>query len=168
MKDVIKKSTTQLQKGFTIIEVMIVLAIAGLILVVVLIAVPQLQSNQRDSTRQSVVSRVATELGSYSGNNNGAYPFTNDASLDDFVGRYITDEVDIANPSTGNQYDLVFSGTGSTGDIQQPTADQILVHRGASCDGEFASGSVSTGNIREFALRVALEAGDVYYCVDNN
>lgn len=70
----LRKLINKKQEGFTIIEVMIVLAIAGLILVVVLIAIPQLQRNQRNQSRQSVASRIATEINNYAGNNNGKIP----------------------------------------------------------------------------------------------
>jgi prepilin-type N-terminal cleavage/methylation domain-containing protein len=40
-------------EGFTIIEVMIVLAIAGLIMLVVFLAVPALQRNSRNTQRNN-------------------------------------------------------------------------------------------------------------------
>ena len=46
-------------KGFTIIEVLIVLAIAGLIMLIVFLAVPALQRNQRNNARNSDASRIA-------------------------------------------------------------------------------------------------------------
>ena len=61
--------------GFTIIEVMVVLAIAGLILAIILIAVPQLQRNARDNGRQNTMLRVRGEIETYSSNNSGTYPF---------------------------------------------------------------------------------------------
>lgn len=70
LRNLLKKT----QEGFTIIEVMIVLAIAGLILVVVLIAVPQLQKNQRNQARQSLASRIVTEINNFTGNNAGLPP----------------------------------------------------------------------------------------------
>src|SRR5258708_6206634 len=92
MKDLIKKTN----RGFTIIEVMIVLAIAGLIMVIVFIAVPQLQRNQRDNARQSIANRVKAELETYAGNNQGQYPFgvaacgvSPTGNICDFVNRYI-------------------------------------------------------------------------------
>jgi len=68
LKRYLKKS----QKGFTIIEVMIVLAIAGLIMVVVLIAIPQLQRNQRNSARTADATRLGTSIQNWITNNNGA------------------------------------------------------------------------------------------------
>ena len=53
-----KKTTT----GFTIIEVVLVLAIAGLIFLMVFLALPALQRQQRDTQRRSDASRVATNL----------------------------------------------------------------------------------------------------------
>lgn len=149
--------------GFTIIEVLIVLAVAGLIMAIVLVAIPQLQRNQRDTARRNVVDRVITELGNYAGNNNGDYPFTDNTEMTDFVDRYITNEVDISNPSTGNQYTLE-RRTVTTGN---PTADQLFIIPGGTCNGEAAAGTYSA-NAREFAIRVQLEAGDIYYCADNN
>lgn len=43
--------------GFTIIEVVLVLAIAGLIFLMIFIALPSLQRSQRDQTRKNDVSR---------------------------------------------------------------------------------------------------------------
>jgi prepilin-type N-terminal cleavage/methylation domain-containing protein len=119
MKDLLK---TKRAEGFTIIEVMIVLAIAGLIMVIVFIAVPQLQRNQRDNARQNIANRVKAEIETYAGNNQGLYPFgavnagaggsVNNANAvacgatvtgcwDNFVGSYITNKVKVDDPSTG-------------------------------------------------------------------
>ena len=51
--------------GFTIIEVALVLAIAGLIFLVVFLALPALQRSQRDSARKQDVARVVTALQQY-------------------------------------------------------------------------------------------------------
>jgi prepilin-type N-terminal cleavage/methylation domain-containing protein len=78
--------------GFTIIEVMIVLAIAGLILAVVLVAIPQLQKNQRNEARRSVLARISAEVNNYIGNNEGAVPTNGSgdrAFTDGFLERYI-------------------------------------------------------------------------------
>ena len=58
-----KLSTTK--KGFTIIEVVLVLAIAGLIFLMVFVALPALQRNQRDTQRRSDVGRLVTAVTSY-------------------------------------------------------------------------------------------------------
>lgn len=61
-------------KGFTLIEVVIVLAIAALIILVVLQAVAAAQKGQRDSARKQEAARVSSFLTQYSSNNAGKYP----------------------------------------------------------------------------------------------
>ncbi|MCY4088787.1 MAG: type II secretion system protein [Candidatus Saccharibacteria bacterium] len=62
------------QQGFTIVEVMIVLAIAGLILAVVFVAVPALQRNQRDNARRNDAAYIRTQLNQMVANNGNRIP----------------------------------------------------------------------------------------------
>ena len=61
-------------KGFTIIEVLIVLAIAGLILLVVFLAVPALQRNSRNTQVRNAASSIAGAGAEFIANNNGKVP----------------------------------------------------------------------------------------------
>jgi len=61
-------------EGFTIIEVMIVLAIAGLILLIVFLAVPALQRNSRNTTAKNDAAAVAAAINEFQSNNDGALP----------------------------------------------------------------------------------------------
>ena len=70
MKMNIKKQS----EGFTIIEVLIVLAIAGLIMLIVFLAVPALQRSSRNTARKNDVGRVGAALNSYISNHNGSVP----------------------------------------------------------------------------------------------
>ena len=56
------------KEGFTIIEVVLVLAIAGLIFLMVFVALPALQRSQRDTQRRNDMSRVDTSLVQYQTN----------------------------------------------------------------------------------------------------
>ncbi len=67
----LKKSNN---KGFTIIEVMIVLAIAGLIILIVLLAVPALQRNGRNTAIKNDASAITAGIAEYASNNDGALP----------------------------------------------------------------------------------------------
>jgi prepilin-type N-terminal cleavage/methylation domain-containing protein len=58
--------------GFTIIEVALVLAIAGLIFLVVFLALPALQNSQKDTARKQDVGRVVSALQSYMADNQGS------------------------------------------------------------------------------------------------
>lgn len=68
------RSLSANKKGFTLIEVVIVLAIAGLIFVVVFLAVQGAQRGRRDSERQAAAGRLIAAVDQYSSNNNGALP----------------------------------------------------------------------------------------------
>ncbi len=61
----------QKKDGFTIIEVVLVLAIAGLIFLMVFIAWPALQRSQRDTQRRNDYSMLSTAVSSYISNNGG-------------------------------------------------------------------------------------------------
>ena len=63
-------------KGFTIIEVLIVLAIAGLILLVVFLAVPALQRNSRNTQIRSAANNVAGAVNEFVTINGGKLPTT--------------------------------------------------------------------------------------------
>ena len=74
------------QDGFTIIEVLIVLAIAGLIMLVVFLAIPALQRNSHNTQRKNDVSALIGAMQEYENNNGGKLPavptdITNNAKL---------------------------------------------------------------------------------------
>ena len=58
-------------RGFTIIEVALVLAIAGLIFLVVFLALPALQNSQRDTAKRQAVGQAVAALQSYESDNGG-------------------------------------------------------------------------------------------------
>lgn len=61
--------------AFTIIEVVLVLAIAGLIFLMVFIALPALQRNQRDTQRKNDMVRLKDAIERYKANNKGKLPW---------------------------------------------------------------------------------------------
>ncbi len=62
------------QRGFTLIEIVIVMAIAALMILVVFQGVTGAQKSQRDSTRKQEAGRIQSMLETYASNNNGVYP----------------------------------------------------------------------------------------------
>ena len=62
--------------GFTIIEVALVLAIAGLIFLVVFLALPALQNSQKDTAARQMVGQIASSVRNYQADNGGAMPVT--------------------------------------------------------------------------------------------
>jgi len=90
------------EKGFTLIEIVLVLAIAGLLLVIVFLAVSGAQKSRRDTQRKTDLGRVAATLENYASNNNGAYPASQAAFNTAFTGSYaITNGTD---PLSGTDY----------------------------------------------------------------
>ncbi len=63
-------------QGFTIIEVLIVLVIAGLIMLIVFLAVPALQRNSRNTQRKTEASRILSGASEWRTNNANAWPAT--------------------------------------------------------------------------------------------
>ena len=61
-------------KGFTIVEVLIVLAIAGVILATILLAVPALQRNSRNANAKQAATQVIADITDATSANNGAVP----------------------------------------------------------------------------------------------
>jgi prepilin-type N-terminal cleavage/methylation domain-containing protein len=62
------------RKGFTIIEVLIVLAIAALIMLIVFLAVPALQRNNRNTQRNNDIAGILGGMSEFVNNNNGQLP----------------------------------------------------------------------------------------------
>lgn len=60
--------------GFTLIEVVLVLAIGGLIFLMAFLAFAQASKNRRDTQRRADLGTFISELQNYAGDNNGVYP----------------------------------------------------------------------------------------------
>ena len=97
------------KNGFTIIEVVLVLAIAGLIFLMVFIALPQLQRAQRDTQRRNDVARVMTALTQYQTNNKGKMPISANSN-GDFSNCAVSTARNI-KPNVANTYSNRGSGT---------------------------------------------------------
>ena len=61
------------ESGFTIIEILITMSIAGLIMVVVFIAIPQLQRNARNEARKRDVARLMASVRECVAHNRGRF-----------------------------------------------------------------------------------------------
>lgn len=70
------KKLKKQNSGFTIIEVLIVLTIAGVILLIVFIAVPAMQRNSRNTQRRNDVANYASAVSEWASNNGGVLPST--------------------------------------------------------------------------------------------
>lgn len=104
------------RKAFTIIEVVLVLAIAGLIFLMVFIALPALQRSQRNTRRRQDLARIATAVNDYqSSNSRLPFPWTTNPEKinyvdSKFVSRYIDENCKFRNAS--NNSSVHYDGTG--------------------------------------------------------
>ena len=167
------------KEGFTIIEVSLVLAIAGIILTMAFIALPALQRQSRDAQRKTDASKFITALKEYQRNNRGALPAKGTENegvykADDwstFYADYLGSS--ISNPS-GGSYSFVVLGdkngswpVGYTYEkVKAGTSSSNVdwyVYLSATCEnGE----PKKSNNARNIAMLVKLETGDVY-CINN-
>lgn len=147
--------STHKQKGFTIIEVVLVLAIAGLIFLMVFIALPALQRSQRDTQRRNDLSRAQTAVNSYRSNNRNALPANIAAYNSAIIGNYLKAQGDkFEDPSRGDYVFAAGLGAGNFPSYEDDSA-KIYVEVKSKCDGE----NVVPAGDRSVALRMALEGG---------
>lgn len=147
----------QKTKGFTIIEVVLVLAIAGLIFLMVFIALPALQRSQRDNDRKKDVSAVLAAVNSYEANNNGAFP--NTSQLQSYVSGLSSSTV-IGNVTVGT--------AGATSVIA--TDGSITVIQKMKCSSvSGATATLVSGTTRQYAAVTLLEVNGTpqAFCLNN-
>jgi len=155
----------QQKKGFTIIEVVLVLAIAGLIFLMVFIALPALQRTQRDSQRKNDIGRVQTAITSYQSNNRNSLPGADSNSWNAFANSYLRVGGDTFEDPSFGSYTFAYKASSSDGVPSTPisTNGEIWAVGNSTCDGESVSAATGT---RKVAIVVKLEGGGVY-CVNN-
>jgi len=141
------------EAGFTIIEVMIVLAIAGLILLVVFLAVPALQRNARNTQRREDAGNLLSAVSEYEANNNSAIPGVqanlgsgSTATLGTGAG-INTVSVNLGYYDASNVSVVAYAASITT------TTDTIKIVTGATCSGN----AYASGNARSVAIIYTLE-----------
>ncbi|HSX32101.1 MAG TPA: type II secretion system protein [Candidatus Saccharimonadales bacterium] len=122
------------RSGFTIIEVLIVLAIAGLILLIIFVAVPAVNRNQRNNSRTQTVRLISGTLEEFN-QTYGSYPSTV-SQINQFKAM---------NPEISKLYVInVRTGAGSHSDY--PPMDTIYVEYGHWCN-KYGNGDIDTDAI---------------------
>ena len=167
------------RSGFTIIEVVLVLAIAGLIFLMVFIALPALQRSQRDTQRRDDMARLVTAITQYQTNNNNRLPNASgdlavtclDGACDEnFVDNYLGGTEEFSDPLTTAGYSITFHRFTGTDDGEavntfedgENDGYRMMVYTQANCDGERA---VASDSMNDYAVVYKLE-GSGTACVD--
>lgn len=145
------------ERGFTIIEVVLVLAIAALIFLMVFVALPALQRSQRDTARKNDVDTIAAAAQQVASNNKNDMSKVTVANIKNYLGTSLSN-IDVANITKG-----------STGAKVNPGLDKAVFVTGAKCgDVDGQSVTVSAGPSKSIVVVTSLEAGGastVPYCV---
>lgn len=160
------------RRGFTIIEVVLVLAIAGLIFLMVLTALPALKRNQRDQARKTFQSKVSSAVTTYQSNRRNSLPATGKDFASYFDGVAATNQQSVdttpspvtATPNDGyadNQYIVRVTAFTSPFTTVART-DVVHVVTGAKCNTTGDSAVLGTG--RQAAILMEMENGDSVVC----
>ena len=164
------------KSGFTIIEVSLVLAIGGLILMMVFIALPSLQRGQRDAQRREDIISLIENIKKYQQNNRGALPsgesgeFTRNntpgaTGWQDLLNNYLGEN--FKNPN-GAPYILKITDSASylnnTTEYNNILMDnnKILIVKQATCSGNNNGNKVERANPRKLAALYELEVGGTF------
>ena len=177
----VKLNYSKNNKGFTIIEVVLVLAIAGLIFLMVFLALPALQRSQRDIQRKRQADMIIAALNNYTSNNRnrngilglwGHCTSKSDAAnvICALVDKGYLKEEEMLDPSTGQLYELDHSasGGGLYTNYENIEPGYYGVDSGY-CNGSIPTDSAGMGSGVEksnFVFVIGLEGGG-HYCVSN-
>jgi prepilin-type N-terminal cleavage/methylation domain-containing protein len=156
-------TNTKDQKGFTIIEVVLVLAIAALIFLMVFVAYPALSRGQRDAQRKNDMSRAQTAITNATSSNRGKVPTLDNSFKETYL---LTDGDDFSDPS-GKEYvfteidDANLTTEQSKSAASNPAETTVAVYYtvGGVCDVD-GTVKVNQGD-RKVALRIPLEGGGI-------
>lgn len=150
------KYKTKREEGFTIIEVLIVLAIAGLIILIVFLAVPALQRNSRNTQRKNDVQALLGSINEYAANHNGSN-VTSLAEAKEGVKTSFYQDADI---------DSVFGGSTANTAITTPNNSKLYLRVGAKCNATNDNVGGTGASSRSVAIVYSLEksGGSITTC----
>ncbi|MBR2726032.1 type II secretion system protein [Candidatus Saccharibacteria bacterium] len=172
--------TGKYKKGFTIIEVVLVLAVAGLIFLMVFVALPALQRNQRDTQRRQDYGDLSSAISGYMASNGklpsksttlAANKYINEKGEDPNKNEYVITVCEATGSSNAkcgkSDTDVNFAVkegdpkvTGETG-----KGNQVYVVTRADCSGTNANSSAAPKYVnsgRAFAIYGYMESTGTY------
>lgn len=151
-------------KGFTIIEVLIVLAIAGLIMVVVFLAVPALNRNSHNSQYKTEASNL---MGAYQEVSNNKAGAALTASGNDVTNSDALAVETAANVKTLKDVSIVTATTSAPS--PEPIVGAGVFVTGAKCSAANSNATTLTGATSRsvsFVYSIEAASGSTYQCID--
>ena len=174
---------TNSQKGFTIIEVVITIAIGAAVMALVLNAVAGARRSQRNNARSSDISQLAGGINQYIANNNKLPDNFTDINQLVKLGHYTSAEINaigswkatVAPASHGDFEWVAEYKTASATGLKMSTlgvintADNVVIAQKAKCGTSLATpvpNTLGDGGIREMAIAYFLEGQDTMNCIE--
>ncbi len=166
--------------GFTIIETLIVLALAGIILLILFLSIPALNRTHRNYNRKNAVNYVAGELDSYY-DIFGTYPLSGTGPANDKRTSFVNG---LKNGGPTKFYDLRYTDNHSSHEYPYDTGapedalDEISIEPGHKCNRSSGVGPGDTdypleaanggdADFKAYVIWTQLENAPIY-CVDNS
>lgn len=144
------KKNSNKQGGFTLIEVVLVLAIGALIILMALLAFGGASRSRRDTARKAAVGNLSSALEQYASNNNGNYPT---AATTPSYTTFIAGYPNIKDPGTNDAPEI--------GDAVITAG--IQYSPGKKCNGT----ALAAGSAGNYAILYVQESGNTRVCQDN-
>ena len=176
------KNNIKSKKGFTIIEVVLVLAIAGLIFLMVFLALPAMQRSRKDTQRRDQLSDLVAQITQYQANNRNRLPncesdtgcavnvkdndgkisFDESTGVDldsssswaGFYKNYLITDGDVFEDPNGNPYELEIKPCGKTsGDCTTQRYNAEFYNQGTTTTSEGGS-TTTTGAGQNYKILI--------------
>jgi prepilin-type N-terminal cleavage/methylation domain-containing protein len=157
-----RKKSPAGESGFTIIETLIVLAIAGIILMIVFEAIPALQRSSRNGQRKTDVTAVLEAVSHYELNHSGNIPDSGSNFLQFSKLTYYNRTEAYGSDPSGGGIGVYVSAPGVPDHVDPLNSIEVVrVYNYQKCDRDVTGGSTSKGaGYSDIVALFALEGGN--------
>jgi prepilin-type N-terminal cleavage/methylation domain-containing protein len=146
------KRLSKKEQGFTLIEIVIVLAIAAAIMLLVFLAVSGAQKTKRDTATKSAAGQLSAQIENYLSNNGGTLA-VNTALGGNYIG----------NIKSGQGVAPAPTAVGAQATLAAP----IIYSGTAKCTTPNAAGNIIAGTSAQYAVSYWSESSGAAICIDN-
>lgn len=149
-------------RGFSIVEMLIVLTIAGLILSIVFLAIPAIQRNSRNNQRKQDVSAVLNAIAQYELNNSGTFPVDSNASA--FTSNVLPKvKLSYYNPADVSTVGVANGSAAPGTTITVSNRDKLYIYNRSKCDsGDDGQPTKKGAGYSDIVAIFAIETSNTY------